>query len=169
MGELFPGLRALPNLHPVFIHFPLALLPLALVFQLWAVVSRRDDVARLALWLLCIGALAALAAAGSGLIAEGTVEHAGEAHEALELHEKLMLTATGLSVALAIVALLLQRRPRRATQLFVLVGLLVICGTLAVGADRGGLMVYHHGVGVRPEPSGPAPAPADQPVPEHQH
>jgi len=67
--DFFPGLRAMENLHPVFVHAPVTLLPLALVFQALAVWRGREEWQKLALWLLWLGALGALAAVGTGLLA----------------------------------------------------------------------------------------------------
>ncbi len=170
MGELFPGIRAMQNLHPVFVHLPLGLLPVALVFQAWAWLSGREEVERVARWLLYIGAAAALAAAGTGLLAEETVQHAGEAHEVMELHESLMLTTAGLATGLAVLAAIFRKKSRRLIQMVLLVGLLATNIVLAIGADRGAQLVYEFAVGVKPQPApGAAPgAPAANP-PEHKH
>ena len=172
MSELFPGLQAMDNLHPMFVHYPLALLPLALVFQAWAVVGRREDAARVARWLLWIGAVAALAAAGTGLLAEGSVEHPEAAHEVIELHETLMLTTAGLAAGLAVLAAIFHRRALGWIRWLLLLGLLATNVVLIVGADRGAQLVYEFAVGVKPqpapEPAQPAPA-ANSPEHKHEH
>jgi len=170
MGELFPGLNAMQNNHPMFVHYPLVLLPLALVFQAWAHVSRREDVERVARWLLYVGAVGALAAAGTGLLAEESVEHPEAAHEVIELHETLMLTGAGLTTALAVLAAIFRKKSRRLIQTVLLVGLLATNIVLVIGADRGGQLVYEFGVGVKPQPA-PAPAQGAPPVnpAEHKH
>ncbi len=170
MENLFPGIQAMQNLHPVFVHLPLGLLPLALVFQAWAVLSRREDIERVARWLLWIGAVAALAAAGTGLLAEESVEHPEAAHEVIELHETLMLTTAGLAAGLALLAAIFRKKSRRLIQMVLLVGLLATNIVLVVGADRGAQLVYEFAVGIKPQPA-PAPAqgaPAATP-PEHEH
>jgi len=50
MDLLFPGLKAMESIHPVFVHFPVVLLPLALVVHALTVWCRRDDWQRAALW-----------------------------------------------------------------------------------------------------------------------
>lgn len=170
MENLFPGIQAMQNLHPVFVHLPLGLLPLALVFQAWAVLSRREDIERVARWLLWIGAVAALAAAGTGLLAEESVEHPEAAHEVIELHETLMLTTAGLAAGLALLAAIFRKKSRRLIQMVLFVGLLATNIVLVVGADRGAQLVYEFAVGIKPQPA-PAPAqgaPAATP-PEHEH
>lgn len=154
MEALFPGLSAMENIHPVLVHFPLALLPLALVFQALAVWRRQDEWQRLALWLLWIGTLGALAAAGTGLLAEDSVTVPQPGWEVIELHEGLMLTTTGIAVALSILALVVRRRLNRTLQLVLLAGLVVLSGVLVVGADRGGQLVYQYGVSVQKQGAG---------------
>lgn len=148
MGGILPGLRALQNFHPLFVHFPLALLPLALVFQALAVWRGREEWQRMALWLLYLGTLAALFAAGTGLWAEDTVQVPDAALEVIELHESLMLTTTGIAAFLSLLAFWRRRRLTRELQIVLLVGLLVACVVMTLGADQGGLMVYHYGVSV---------------------
>lgn len=149
--DFFPGLRAMENFHPVFVHAPLTLLPLALVFQALAVWRGREDWQKLALWFLCLGAVGALAAAGTGLLAEEEVTIPQPGWETIERHEQLMLVSTGLAVVLAGGALWLRKRLGRGLQAGLLAGLLVLNGLLAVGADLGGRLVYEFGVSVKKE------------------
>ncbi len=172
MGELFPGFNAMQNNHPMFVHYPLVVLPLALVFQAWGALSRREDLVRVARWLLYVGAVAALAAAGTGLLAEESVEHPEAAHEVIELHETLMLTTAGLAAGLAVLAAIFRKKSSRLIELVLLVGLLATTIVMTIGADRGGQLVYEFDVGTKPQPApaaAPAPgAPAQNPA-EHKH
>jgi uncharacterized membrane protein len=95
--------------------------------------------------------LAALAAAGTGLMAEESVAVIEPAEEVLETHERLMQLATGLAVVLSVVAFFTRvpagsARPRH-VQVLLLAGLLLLAAMLSVGADRGGQLVYQYGVG----------------------
>ncbi len=151
MEWLFPGLRAMENLHPVFVHAPLALLPLALVFQVVALWRKTGEWQRLAFSLLWLGTLGAIAAAASGLQAEEEVTVPTAAFDVIALHETLMLISAGLAVALSLFALVLRRRWGHPWPVVLLLGLLVLNGLLAVGADRGGQLVYQFGVSVQSE------------------
>lgn len=172
MESLLPGLRAMPNIHPVLVHFPIAFLLGALLVEALVVWRRRDDWDRVARMLLCLGAATAVAAATSGWFAEETVEHTEASHAVLELHKTLMLWTTGLAVTLAVIALLGGRYlEARRLQVFLLVGLLLVALIMTVGADRGGQLVYQFGTGIEksassgtlPPQAGFGSAPAEKP------
>lgn len=156
METVFPGLTAMENLHPVFVPFPVVLLPLALAFQALAVWRRREEWERVAAWLLYLGTLGALAAAVTGKLAEAQVEVPEAAFQVIELHEFLMLTTAGLAVALSLLAFLGRRAGLKAVPVALLVGLLVLSGVLLVGADRGGQLVFQYGVAVQKPAATPA-------------
>lgn len=175
MDWLLPGLRAMPNIHPLLVHFPIAFLLGALVLQALGVLSGREDWQRTARVLLYLGAIGAVAAATSGWFAEETVEHSEASHEVLELHQTLMLITTSLAVVLAVVAWFGKRINGRQLQVFLLVGLLMVALIMTLGADRGGQLVYQFATGV--EKSAvipPAETPAGEATPavspsEQQH
>ncbi len=154
MDALFPGLKSLLNYHPLFVHFPIALWTAALLFEIaahavpreWA---HRETLHHIACAVLALGALAAIPTVMSGWSAEAAVPDKGPAHDLKELHETLMVTASILSGVLAAVGLfLLPRKPTAMLRAAFLAGLVVLVGLMAVGADRGAMLVYHYGTGV---------------------
>jgi uncharacterized membrane protein len=149
MEAFFPGLKGMLNYHPLFVHFPIALWIAALVFELAARVAKQDALHRAACAVLALGALAAVPAVMTGWSAEAAVPAAGAAHDVKELHESLMVTSSILSAVLAVLGLfVLPRRPLAALRAAFVVGLLVLAGMVAVGADRGAMLVYHYGTSV---------------------
>ena len=165
METLFPGLRAMHNLHPLFVHFPIALLMTAFVVQAIVVLGRREPWQPFASGLLYLGALSALPTALTGLLAEAKAEKlAGftpAMGTALDFHSTVMYIVTGLAVVLAAIALWKRARMGRGVAAILLVGLLVLVVLMGVGADRGGQLVYEYGVGGQkmgaevPRPPGP--------------
>jgi len=73
LRTLLPGAAHLQNLHPLVVHFPLALLPSAVLLYFLAGLSGRESLAWNGLWLLGLGTLGGAVAVGTGLYAMGGV------------------------------------------------------------------------------------------------
>jgi uncharacterized membrane protein len=144
---LLPGLHHLQNIHPLVVHFPIALLTSAALFYALAWVFRKGTLTVTGFSLLILGALSACVAAGTGLYAEGGVMVSFSVREhLLDLHERFMLVTTGLSIILTIWAVIARPFPKKGGPIFLLlfVGLLVI---MTLGADYGARMVYDYNAG----------------------
>ena len=63
------------NAHPLFVHYPIALLTAALLFEVLWLIFRRESLFHAATAALVLGAVGALAAAASGLQAGAAVPH----------------------------------------------------------------------------------------------
>jgi len=149
-----------PSLHVVVIHFPIAFVCLAPFFDIGCLVFRdRVWLDRAATLLYVMGTIGAGAAYLAGKrAAEALVEISPAAESAVADHEDL---ATLTLIALAIVSLVrlwvswLSRDDRRIrVGLFRLVAIpvaLVGLALLASTADRGGNLVYGHGLGTQVE------------------
>jgi uncharacterized membrane protein len=149
-----------PSLHVLVIHFPIALLALAPLFDIGCMVLRdRVWLDRAAAALYVVGTIGAGAAYLTGKKAAAAVaELCPAAESAVADHESLaVLTLFALAiVTLARVGVIwLARHDRRVTiGVFRLAALpIALAGLvmLALTADRGGRLVYHHGVGVSPQ------------------
>jgi uncharacterized membrane protein len=134
------------NAHPLFVHFPIALLLAALVLEVLAVISRRESLRNGATSCLVLGALAGLVAMITGLQAGESVPHLDAAHEIMETHETLGIAVFILAAALSIVRLLKLDRAAAARAVFV-VALAVSVALVLYGAFLGGKMVFDYGVG----------------------
>ena len=146
------------SLHPLVVHFPIALLLCALGCDVLALLIRRPALHRVALWNLALGALGAVAAVLTGREAEEVAKHSFEIFQVMERHERLGYDT--LTLACLTLGWRLWRRDqlgRRAR-----VGTLILMGlmaaSLAYGAHLGGRLVYEFGVGGT---FGAAPARAD--------
>lgn len=142
-----PGLAHLQNIHPLVVHFPLALLPAAVLFYLLSRFFRNGMLANIAFCSLLLGALSAAAATGTGLYAEpGVMVSFSVRNTLLKSHETLMLITLGLSIGLALWASVARPFPERGRWLFLLL-LLVMTVLMVKGADYGGRMVYDYNAG----------------------
>jgi uncharacterized membrane protein len=146
-GALLPGLRHLQNIHPLIVHFPIALLPGAALLYVLAWLVKKESWAWTGLWLLGLGTLGAAAAVASGLYgAEGVMVAPAVRQHLLVNHERIMLGVLGLSVILSIWAWLARPMPLKGGVVFLLL-LAVLLAGLTVGADFGGRMVYDYNAG----------------------
>jgi uncharacterized membrane protein len=147
LRALLPGVYQLQNIHPLLVHFPIALLPAATLTYCLAIIGRRDSWAWAGLWMLSLGALGAAAAVASGLwAAPGVMLAVSVKEHLLYPHRNLMLAVLGLSVALTVWALIARPLPRRGRYAFIAM-LIVLVAMIAKGADYGGRMVYDYNAG----------------------
>lgn len=149
-AELLPGVAAMENLHPLFVHFPIALLSLFVVIDVAGSLLGRSAWRRVAGWLLYLGTLFAAMAVTAGLVAAGSVAHGGDVHEIMEHHEHLGITVLSLATALSAWRWVANDKLAGAVNGFYLALSVVLAVILMLTADLGGLMVYGHGVAVAP-------------------
>jgi uncharacterized membrane protein len=141
----------LPEWHPMAVHFPLALTVTGALALSAARVAPPDrhgaTLAEVGTWNLCLGAVGALFALGTGLAAVASLELAPAARAAVGLHVKWAIFTTAALALLAVwrgAGVDPQSRPSRVF----LVVLWAVTAALIVTAYRGGQNVYRYGVGV---------------------
>lgn len=149
ISQWLPGLGSMPNLHPLFVHFPIALLGAFLFAQLLAFLFNREGSKIAADWLLYLGTLGTVAAAIAGLFASQTVAHENIVHSIMMEHRNMGLNAAALALLLSLLRLFSGRVLTR----FGHISHLLLGGWIFFyiirGADLGGMMVYQHGVGIQ--------------------
>jgi uncharacterized membrane protein len=144
---VFPGVQHLQNIHPLLVHFPIALLSAAALMYWLGFLARRESWLWTGLWTLVLGALGAAAAVGSGLYAEPGVMLAPSVKTALLAnHKRIMIAVLILSALLALWAMAARPMPARGRGVF-LATLVVVVALIAKGADYGGRMVYDYNAG----------------------
>jgi uncharacterized membrane protein len=153
---LLPGLAALQNVHPMFVHFPIAFLLGALAMELVAIwVDERFHF--VATWMLYLAALSAVVTATTGFLAMNQIAaasggHAAPGHKFIHLHRNWMVSVALLSTVLSLY-LFWMNRPGRWTahKWRLLLGLVVLALLVTLGADRGARLVFEFGIGVNPQ------------------
>jgi len=153
----------MPNLHPLIVHFPIALFVTGFVIDGLGWLMRRENMKRAGLALVFLGAMGAVPAVVTGLAVEETIEEQLEAipggESALEAHEGLAIPTAGVLLGAVVLRLGLGtglRAWRRQLLIaYLVVGVLGL-GMLAVTGYRGGELVYRYGAGVEALPFQPA-------------
>jgi len=140
----------LTHVHPMIVHFPIALLIVGFLTDLASFFIKGDFFKQSGFYLLILGALGTIAAllsgeqAGSGLGGQGVLGQAIEHHEeAAELAVWLVLVT-----ALFRVALVLLKKYAGAFKIAALVLFLLSIGAIARTGYYGGKLVYEHAAGV---------------------
>ena len=130
------------RLHPVVVHFPIALLLVATMFEAWSLVMRRATYGATVRPLVRLGAVTGCVAAALGLILEPEIRVAGWVHDVLDMHRLLGLLVPALAAGAAVLGEVYRRRGRAYLRWSYL-GLLALTATaVAVAAHLGGELVY---------------------------
>lgn len=145
----------LQHIHPMLVHFPLAVLPLAVALEWWVVAKggsqfSRECAARTILGLIVVAAVGALAAAAFGDMAlDFAVDH-GVPKARLEEHEELGTLSAWLLVALAVLQGWFYATENRTkpVNLLMTLGSTAVLGLVLATAYHGGELVYKLGVNV---------------------
>lgn len=137
------------NLHPMLVHFPLALLPVALLFLLLAWWRGGERWLFAAKTCLIAGAIGSLVAAVTGWNAGESIPHNEEIHLMMETHKYAAIIALIAATMLAVWSRWITLGNRRILGWFV--GALALANGLLVSVgDLGARMVYQKGAGVIP-------------------
>jgi uncharacterized membrane protein len=137
-------------LHPIVVHFPIALLITAVFFDLLGFFTHRQHFFQIGLYLLILGIIAGVAAIAIGEWTEELIEAAKIPEEAIEDHERLAFVSV-----ISFSALLLFRWWIKGQWSIVrnrvIYGLLAVIGVAALTGTGyyGGELVYKHGAGVQ--------------------
>jgi uncharacterized membrane protein len=138
----------IPN-HPVFVHFPIALLASAFFFELLGLLLRRQSLHDVGRALLFLGTFSALVAVGTGLWAEKLTDPGPRGLEAVsEPHKTWAFVTTGLAVVLCMWRIASRKKYAGSQRGLFVLGLAALTGVIFYTGHLGGQMVYDHGAGV---------------------
>lgn len=135
-----------PNLHPLVVHFPIALLTFAAFCEVVARFKGRESLRTTAYWNLVFGVLSMAAAVASGLSAENSISPGATAHAAVETHESSAF------ITLSLFAVIFLWRVLRGGELYQKFSKLFLCVLLVAWlllvttSYYGGELVYRYGV-----------------------
>ncbi len=142
------GAQELINFHPLFVHFPIALLLTSTAFYFLGSIFRKEELFAAARWELYFGTLSAALAVWTGLQAAGTVQHDEQVHKMMMAHQYFGFAVLALGLVLCIWVFFSKANIPSKGRTFFLIGLAFLALVLTQGADLGGRMVFSKGVGV---------------------
>lgn len=148
-------IEILPNWHPIFVHFTIALFTIAVVLFLLGRFLKRGPIKTQALnvayWNLWIGGLLTIVTLIMGWLAYNSVAHDTPSHAQMTTHRNWAYVAAGLFAVLVTWSILLKRKSG-GPNIFFLLFALAAQSALGVAAYHGGEAVYRFGLGVKSLP-----------------
>jgi uncharacterized membrane protein len=151
-SSLLPGIAGMDNVHPLLVHFPIAFLSAFFALDVVATLAKKPHWRNVASWFLYFGTITAVFTVTAGFIAANSVAHGDDVHEIMERHEHFGVSVLSLALALSAWRIKSGVLIRGATNSLFLLLSALLCVLMVLGADLGGLMVYHYGVAVKAAP-----------------
>lgn len=140
-----------PRLHAALNDLPVGLLLAAVLFDLLAVVTKRQSFRQVGVWTMLVGAIGGAVAVLSGLQAEEDISHGDAVHRVMETHEQLGLITLGVFGVLTLWRIVRERRMGALERTLSLVVSVVGVGFLVATGVYGGKLVFEHAAGVPTE------------------
>lgn len=141
----------LTHLHPMIVHFPIALLIVGFLSDLVGLLTKREFFTQAGFYLFTLGALGVIAAfmsgeqAGDGIVEEGALKQALEAHEGAAT---LAIWVASIAAVFRITLFLLKKYSGVLKMVSLALGLLAVMAIARTGY-YGGELVYKHAAGVQ--------------------
>ncbi len=138
-------------LHPMIVHFPIALLIVGLLADAIGLFSKKEFFSKAGFYLLILGTIGVIAAYFSGNLAGEGVTEAGSLKQALETHEDAAELSIWLMSAAALVRIAFIAFKRYSGSLKWVAFALFLIGVLSIARTGyyGGELVFKHPAGVQ--------------------
>ncbi len=133
--------------HPIFIHFPIALLSTTLVLEILALAFGKDDLSRAGWWIQLVGTVGILLAVLSGIVAENATSIPATAAWVMDLHEELAFVCASAFAALLLWRVAARTKIPGPKPWGYIAAYLAAVVLLAFVGWFGGELVYRYGVG----------------------
>ena len=139
------------HLHPMIVHFPIALLIVGFLFDLLSLILKKEFFGRAGFYLLILGTVGVIAAYLSGNYAGDGITETGTLKQALETHEDAALLSLWLMVGTALVRIALVSLKKYKGVFRWAAFVLFLLGVLSIARTGyyGGELVFKHAAGVQ--------------------
>jgi len=144
-------IEIIPNWHPVFVHYSVALLSISVVLFAGGYLMKCDQATLVAKWNLWLGGAITVATIGAGFYAYNTVSHDTPSHLAMIEHKNLALVTVALLIPVIIWSVMAHRAGKQLGAAFIML-FVVASANLMSTAWHGGELVYRYGLGVMSMP-----------------
>jgi uncharacterized membrane protein/thiamine kinase-like enzyme len=145
----------IPNWHPIFVHFTIALFSIATMLIVGSLFIKNDfksktlEAGYINLWLGCLFTFVTVAA---GFYAYNTVAHDGPSHAAMTNHKNWAFVTASIFLVLTLWSIKLYRANQKQNLIFI--GCLIIATSLlSITGWKGAEAVYRYGLGVMSLPN----------------
>jgi len=143
------GLRQVFNVHPVFVHFPIALFPSALLLYGLGIILNWRAACVAGRACLDLATASTVAAVVTGLMAQDTFPHNERIHHMMQTHKFIGLLI-GLGSLLLMGWSFLHKAQQPKARYAFLALLVVVTGLVIQNGDLGARMVFVEGAAVKP-------------------
>lgn len=147
--------EVIPNWHPLFVHFPLALLSVSTLFFIALKFIKHESIHEqlkvMAYWNLWLGTGFAIVTAITGWLAYNSVTHDTPSHEAMTDHKNWALITLSVFIIISILSIKQYRKTQDAGMIFTFIMIMAFV-LLASTGWRGSEVVYRYGLGVMSMP-----------------
>lgn len=144
-------IEIIPNWHPLFVHFTIALFSISAILFVTAKIATNwrleDQWLATAYWNLWLAAIITIATVLAGWYAYNTVAHDTPSHEAMKEHRNWALITFTIILIMAGWGIL-QYRKRKEPALVFVIGMVAGFALVLTTAWHGGEIVYRYGLGV---------------------
>ena len=148
-------IEIVPNWHPLFVHFTVALLSLSVIFFIiqrpLAETEIGDNFLVFARYSLGLGIFFTVITVIAGIDAFNTVDHDTPSHLAMKDHRLWALIAAGVFLFAWVWSLFSMKHADKASLLLIAI-LIIGAGLLVNAGHKGSLLVYYYGLGVESLP-----------------
>ena len=139
------------HLHPMIVHFPIALLVVGCISDLAGAVFKRTFFSKAGFYLLLLGTLGVIAAYFSGNFAGEGLAEGGALKQALERHEGAAVLSLRLMTATSVVRILMVASKKFTGAIRWIPVLMFLVSVLSIARTGyyGGELVFRHAAGVQ--------------------
>lgn len=133
------------HLHPMVVHFPIALFIMGLLFEVVSLLIKHEGIHKAAVYMYVAAALLTPLVVRTGI---WEAEKLSLNHPLLDQHSQYAVRLMWFSLMSLPVLWFLNREFRKTLRWVFVIVLLISSVLVSIAADKGGRMVYEYGVGV---------------------